>query len=347
LIEGEVDSAEYSIKALKLNQARILIGTAKYRLESASKYLPQPVSGRLSSSINKVNKSLSFKEDSLVNTNLSILSKQGVKAADDFLQKVLKSCGVARDKTAYVDSVILMISSPEKNKMATEIEDISEDGENQNSVFNDIRETARKKAQAKVDSMRLVDEITLRNMQVEKAKNDSILEARYEEQRKELQKNQDNASNLTMKIYSFIEQNQFKSAQEQFKNNQTFLRQYLVDDAYEILDMTIKQLMEPADNQQVAYIAPVTSPQKLSPPLNKDTPTTVEKENSDAMVQKNQERAQQEIVGIYAMLEKNEYRTALNKFKSIRKPLQKYLPKEAFDLLESTVTQAAEYSSDK
>jgi hypothetical protein len=346
LIEREIDSAENSIKHLELNQARILIGFAKYRLESANQYLPQNVSSRLSSDIDKVNKTLAFKEDSLVNINLSILSKQGFKAADAFLQKVLKPCGVARDKTAYVDSVILMISSPEKNKMAAEIESISQGSEDQNSVFNDIRETARKKAQAKVDSVRLADEITLRNIQAQKLKNDSIIEAHYEEQRKELQKNQENASTLTMKIYSFIEQNNIKNAEELFTNNQNFLRQYLVNDAFEILGMTITQLMEPADNQQVSYINPVSSPQSAAPAPKSDGSSPTEQAKTDDLIQKNQARAQQEIVGIYAMLEKNEFQTAFTKFQSIRKPLQKYLPKEAFDLLESTVIEAAEYSSE-
>lgn len=339
LIENEIDSAENAVKYFELNQARILIGSAKYRLESASQYLPQNISGRLSSNINKVNKALVFKEDSLVTINLSILSKQGFKAADAFLQKVLKPCGVARDKAAYVDSVILMISSPEKNKMAAEIESIAEDGENQSSVFNDIRETARKKAQVKVDSMRLADEITLRNMLVEKAKNDSIIEAHYEEQRKELQKNQEKASALTMKIYTFLEQNHLKDAKKQFTNNQNFLRQYLDNDAYEILGTTITQFTEPTDIQQVAYINPAVSPQNASPPSSVQI-------NPDEELRKNQAHAQQEIVGIYTMLEKNEFQVAYNKFQSIRKPLQKYLPKEAFDILETTVTQAVEYLSE-
>ena len=350
LIEKELDSAEEFIRHFDLKQARTHIISARYRLQSVSQNLPQNVCYRLTSNIDKVNKLLTSKEDSLVNINLTILSKQGIKAADDFLQKILKASGVAREKSAYVDSVILIISSPEKNKMAEEIESVSQNDGNQISVFNDIRETARKKAQAKVDSMRLVDEMTLRNILAQKAINDSIIAARYEEQHKELKKNQENASLLTMRIYTFLEQNQIKGADELFADNQNFLRQFLVNDAYEILEMTIKQFMEPVNSQQITYVNPVTSPKKASlvsstPPQPSESPSP-DQENPDELLKKNQARAQQETIGIYSMLENNEMKAANNRFQSMRKQLQIYLPKEAFNILETTVVQMVEYPSE-
>ena len=71
-----------------------------------------------------------------------------------------------------------------------------------------------------------------------------------------------------------------------------------------------------------------------------EVPPAPQTASSDENLRKNQERAQSEIIQIYEMLEKNNIKEAIDRFQKNRTPLQKYLDKEVFEMLEMTVTQA-------
>jgi len=365
LIEKETDSAEKTIRINDFNSARTLIFSAQYRLKNSNEYYPQDVSQRLSFQINKINKRLSSKEDSLVNINLSILSKQGIKPADEYLQKTLKAYGVAREKTSYVDSMILMISSPEKNKMAAEFEGLEQTDEPQeSSVFDNIRESARLKAQVKADSMRLADEVALRRLQAERARNDSILAVRLDAERAEQKKNQERAISVTMEIYRLVDQNRPNEAESIYLAQYLPLSKYLPSDMFDVLDMTLKALKETATSQKVTYLTPAATPSPAAPnktvnkqpetyqlvsqipPQPQPQPQPSAVLSPEQTLKNNQDRAQREIVGIYSMIENNQINQAYNKFQSIRTPLKKYLPKEAFDVLEATLVQTLQYSQE-
>src|SRR5512133_386477 len=83
LIEKETDSAETAIRLNRFGDARTLLFSAEYRLKNVIQYFPQTTRTPLSTRITKVNRRLAQKEDSLVNVNLSILNKNGIKAADE------------------------------------------------------------------------------------------------------------------------------------------------------------------------------------------------------------------------------------------------------------------------
>ncbi len=351
IIENQIDSAVTAIKQFKFCRSRSLLSSAQYKLQTISLNLPLNTSNRLATNIDTASKIIIHKEDSLVKINLTILSMNGIDAADAYLQKVLKPCGVAREKIAYVDSSILIASSPsEKNAMPAEIESISNNDSTKSTIFKDIRENARKKAQSKIDSIELGKELAFSNLQAQSAIKDRINAAKYEEQKKALQKNQEIASNLSMDIYSLLEKNKIKDAKKSFLKNQDFLRQYLIKDAYDIVQTTVAQFVETADYQQVEYISPTQSLRLSNSPLSTSVKSALSKKsntddsNYKDTFDKNQTRAQQEIVGIYSMLERKEIQTAFNKFFSIRNPLQKFLSKEAFDILETTVVKAYEDS---
>ncbi len=344
LIESEITSAEAAIRRFDLNNARTYISSAKYRLQTIYQNLPSEISTTLSSKIENVNKKMVRREDSLVNVNMFLLSKHGVKAADDYLQKVLKPYGVSREKTAYVDSAILIISSPEKNKMADEIESMSLNTEEEDHTFNDIRETARRKAQAKVDSINRANEAILRSMQLEKERNDSIIAAQNEIKQREFQRNQQIASSLTMEIYSLVEQNHISEAKTRFSNYKRDLKKYLINDAYEILEMTLSQLSDESQkSEQITYIVPDLSSKSAPKNNGSSISAQIVASSEQPKLEENERRAQQEVIGIYAMLEKNQIKNAYNRFLSIKAPLKKYLSEEAYNVLEMTVTQANEY----
>ncbi|HMA64469.1 MAG: hypothetical protein ACM31E_05700, partial [Fibrobacterota bacterium] len=241
-------------------------------------------------------------------------------------------------KTAYVDSVILMIQSPDKKTvMAGELEKLT-DADNTISpqsslMLDDIKELARAKAQAKADSIRQADQHALQILIAQRHKQDSILAAQRDTELIALQKNQERANAVTMEIYTLIDQNKLKDAENKFRSVQDKLQQFLPPEMYNVLELSLKAVREPVESKGVSYITPVitqNNPTSSSPQPQSDT-------ESD---KRNQERAQKEILVIYTMIENNQYQNAYNRFQSIRAPLQKYLPAEAFEVLEMTVMQA-------
>lgn len=338
LIEKETDSADKAIRLNRFGDARTLLFSAEYRLKNVIQYFPQTTSAPLSSSILRANRRLAQKEDSLVSVNLSILNKNGIKAADEYLQKTLKTYGVSREKTAYVDSVILMIQSPDKKTaMAGELEKLSDAdtamSPQSSLMLDDIKELARAKAQAKADSIRQADERALRILIDERHKQDSILAAQRDAEMIALQKNQERANAVTMEIYTLIDQNRLDDAENKFRSVQDKLKQFLPPDMYNVLELSLKAVHEPVESKGVSYITPVITQTKQVAASQQPLP------ESDS-TKKNQERAEKEILAIYTMIENNQYQNAYNRFQSIRVPLQKYLPAEAFEVLEMTVTQA-------
>ena len=65
-----------------------------------------------------------------------------------------------------------------------------------------------------------------------------------------------------------------------------------------------------------------------------------QQQTSDEDLRRNQEKANQVIVQIYDMLEKNQIEAAYKRFTRVRTPLAKYLCAEAFTMLETTVVQS-------
>ncbi len=338
LIEKETDSAETAIRLNRFGNARTLLFSAEYRLKNVIQYFPQTTRTQLSARILKVNRRFAQKEDSLVNVNLSILNKDGIKAADEYLQKTLKVYGVSREKTAYVDSVILMIKSPDKKTvMAGELEKLSEaDAEvspHSSLMLDDIKELARAKAQAKADSIRQAEERALQVLIANRLRQDSILAVQRDAELTALQKNQDRANAITMEIYTLLDQNKLTEAENKFRSVQDKLKQYLPAEMYDVLELSLKAVREPAESKGVSYITPVITQTKQVSASSQSQP------EADS-IKRNQERAQKEILVIYNMIENNQYQNAYNRFQSIRGPLQKFLPAEAFEVLEMTVTQA-------
>ena len=104
-------------------------------------------------------------------------------------------------------------------------------------------------------------------------------------------------------------------------------------DAFDILESTLKQFdTSPVENVVTVSYVPSAPSQKTQ---------YTQKQIFEA----NQQKAQQEIIKIYTMLENNQVVAAYNHFSKIRSPLQRYLDKEVFNMLELTLTEAYKTSS--
>lgn len=341
-IEKDLSEARDAIKRNQLQIAREKIASASNLYLEIKNYLSGNESASLSSSIDLANRLISSKEDSLVQVNLRILNINGVQAANDYLKNTLRPSGVCRDKVAYVDNSILSVSGPDTSSISKEIGTIAIDEENQNSdALNNLLTAAKRKAQAKMDSIQAIENERLRILQIENARRDSILMVHQAN----LQKLQDSATSISLQLYSLLEINKTAQASELFKMEKAFLAKYMWKDAFDILESTLQQSLAPAPSQTALAVSYIPTSAPPAPPKAVSSTTAASTYSPDEVLRVNQEKAQQEIIQLYSMLEDNQIEAAYNRFNKIRSPLQRYLDKDVFEMLESTVIQAYKASS--
>jgi hypothetical protein len=159
-----------------------------------------------------------------------------------------------------------------------------------------------------------IDGIRERAKQKAKAKADSI---RIADER--------NTEALVLEIYSLLERGKIDDAFTRFNANLVALETYVNKDALGTLSTSVSQAYSQWREEKagldhmIATVAPSTTTDHL-----KD----------------DREKAAGHISQIYAMLEKGKTRDAYEHFTRYRDKLKQYVCKEAFDMVESTVTQA-------
>jgi hypothetical protein len=359
-IEAELATANASLRKNDLTSARNSLTCAEGRYTLINTTLPETESSFLYNNLKRYKNQLCSKEDSLVALNLTILSRKGIAAADEYLRNTLRNLGVSRDKVALVDKAILDIKSPDNSGISNEISSIStgddddqlqggtSDGTIPPTMLDDIVARARKKAQEKTDSLRRIEEAQMRIAMAEQHRQDSITAILRAAELKEFEKKQAIAKNISMDIYSLLEKNQIQGAGQKFQKERPYLLQHLDRNDFYILESTLQQFSAPPPPQPVQPVAYNTPAQRSSSQpstenvqpiiVNGPLPKPIEEK-----LRKNQERAELEITEIYSLLEKNLVNEAYAHFQKNRKPLQMFLQQDIFSLLENTVSQAWEF----
>lgn len=336
-IEQTVGSARRCLSKQRVTAARDSLAVAENNLIRVKNSLPREEVAKLTIAVEGARRSLVSLEDSLVARNRSLLRTSGVVTANNYLQTVLKACGVSREKVAMVDKEILAVASPEDTVMQGEIDGIvaATDGFASGALLADIMVAAKRKARIKHDSLQVIKNARMKKWLATQAVQDSIARAEQEQRLALLRTAQAKAERCAMELYSLLEKNSVKRAQKRYAKEQEFLQQYLRVDAYETLTTTLRYFTDGAqsEGETIAYIKQVEQPAGLSVAIDDKTKSA----------QKNQGRAQKEIVTIYSLLEGNEVDQAYRRFQKIRMPLQKYLAPEAFSMLEITVVEAYRY----
>lgn len=341
VIEQKCRSANRLLNKLNITEARKTLDSAENRFSIIRKHLPQREAITLGARKKRVNNRLNAIEDSLVEVNLGILRSKGIEAADKYLQNVVRRYGVSRQKAADVDRMIISVRSPENNAIRAEFSALSNDDQDEPAILDDIMSRAKQKAKKKMDSLQAIENARLWKEHQEQQRRDSIAQVARAAREAERRRKEMRADSITLYLYVQLEKNDMKAVNKKMQQERSFLKMFLRHEEFEILINTIEQFARVPEVQesQVAYLQPVATqaepPQSRPPVSGKKTMT----------LQDNLEKAQKEIVGIYAMLEKNEIDRAYRRFQTIRKPLRKYLAPEAFSMLELSVKQAYEYYS--
>ncbi len=338
-IDAAAVSAGRFLDKKKIADARKTLDSAENWLSTIKKHLPQREAIGVTSSLQRVSHRLQGMEDSLVNVNVAILRSQGVGAADKYLQNVVRTCGVSHDKAAAVDRMIISVRSPDEGGTPSEIDGLVADEQEANPVLDNIMFAAKKKAQDKADSLAAIENAQLLKERREQNCQDSIARIARVAEEAALSIKQHRADSLAMAIYTLIEKNDLKAARQIHSKEKSFLEQYLRPDEVAMLRTTIEYFIDASSEKksEVTYLKPV----------NEKSQQAAHTEVAVADLQANQDRAQEEVLGIYTMLEKNDINRAYQRFQTNRTPLQKYLNSEAFSMLEMSVNQAYEFSSSK
>jgi hypothetical protein len=129
------------------------------------------------------------------------------------------------------------------------------------------------------------------------------------------------ASEIRIDIYTLLDKNKAKDAAQLFVKERKLLSSSLSKNSYEALELSVVY----ASNGRVAP--------------SQGNSRAVEK------IDKNSQKAQVVSGLIYALIENNKTREAHHRFQKNRKPLSRHMNKEAFEMLEVTVTQSYNFSS--
>jgi hypothetical protein len=178
-------------------------------------------------------------------------------------------------------------------------------------MLGDMRARAIKKAQQKQDSINAVAA-------------------------KEAQKERLHAMRVAEEVYALIEKNKPRVAYDFFYNKKEFLQKSLTRDAFAMLEGTVKQVVDPrweADgSEEIAYLAPIID--------NKKTAATMPPPSPANPAEANNGKATEIIARVYEALERNDVKSAFQRFDRERAFLKANLDHDAYTILNETVSSA-------
>jgi len=279
-LASALDDGEKAYREFRLSESRTSLTMAQNRINEIRSHIPAKDGAAIAARADRALKALDTREDSLVRIAIYVLEKQGPDAALEYFQDVLqKRMQISHERASFIDQAIMRTrpdSGPaleSKVKMVEHVEDETSNYEMMASIQN----KARYRAQEKADSIRIV---------------------------------RDRAANISINIYTLLENKRPKDAVRLFAKEKSFLASVMDKNAFDMLQQSV----------------------------NNGTRMDV------VTVDKNKRKAEEYTARIYALLEKNEIKEAHQKFQKYKKPLNKYLDRETYQMLELTVTQSYNYS---
>jgi hypothetical protein len=327
-INAEADTAQSLIAVSGIGRARSLIADADYRLTAIKGQILLAGDSLCAWRLIQLTGVLKHCEDSLVQVNLDILRSKGTEAASEYLNKVVHPAGISREKSVRIDQAILAVKSPadERNTIDREVDAVAaaSEADGNHDVFEEIRQKAIKKARERRDSIRAIEEVRQR---LELARLDSMEAEAKKKAELEFQTNRTHAMKISSGIYDMIKTGKTRVAYDMFDNKKSLLRQYLIPEAFALLEVTAGQLLDPkwvTTSNKIQLVANCTQA----------TPGTA---TPSSLAERNREKAKAVIETIYEMLGRNDIRGAMQQFDDEEAFLQAYLDKEAFTMLGEAV----------
>jgi len=149
-----------------------------------------------------------------------------------------------------------------------------------------------------------------------------------EENIDQLQKKVEEANALLIAVYDLLEKERLREADSVFRRERVFLKNFVLGEAYDMLEMTIGQSAGNPEQTYASHTYASTAQRAAS------APPAVQQ------VAENKEKAGMYSMRIYSLIEEGRVQEAYDIFQKNRGPLQKYLDAEVFAMLETTVVQS-------
>ncbi len=295
----------------RLSHARRSIEFLQSRIKDVRNHLPYAKYSKFTKDTRKMAEMVTKREDSLVVRNLELIHARRTDAAIDYLDNVLRKCGVANEKIAMVNKAIMELpdgyqrSTKVDQKVNKELLALSATSRENGFSFTDVNA----RIQAKMDSVKACQAEQARLAQLEYERTHKKEIAARRKQEKLRAKYQAKIRKIILKIYTCLEQNKLDKAQTLFAKQRRILEQYASREEYASVQTALRQ--------------------------TKDSMHAASQEED-----KNREKARQVTQKIYSLLRKNQPERAYSKFTNLQKPLQHYSSDVVFAKLETEVNNA-------
>lgn len=327
-INAEADSAAALVVVAGIGRARSLIADADYRLSAIKGQILLTGDSACALRLIQLTSALKHCEDSLVQVNLDILKAKGSDAASEYLNKVVHAAGVSREKAGRVDQAILANGSPveQGNVVGREVDAVAaaSEADGSHDVFEEMRQKAVRKAREHQDSIEAIEEARQR---LELARLDSMEAEAKKKAELEFQANRTHAMQISSEIYDMIKTGKGRVADHMFDNKKPLLRQYLIPEAFALLETTAGQLLDPKWETASNDIQLVAGGTQSNPGATA----------SASPAEMNREKAKAAIETIYVMIARSNIHGAAETFEGEKAFLQTFLDKDTFEMVSLAV----------
>ncbi len=224
----------------QLLEAKRHIQIFRREFEGAKNYLPSHKVTSFSSQAMNLKNIVIAKEDSLVAFNLKILKFQGSDDAIDYMDQVLRKCGVSNSKITLVDQAIMADKSgpvrDDNSAVNNDLLALTSHSESSAFGFGDINA----RLQEKKDSIKAYEEEQKLLAKKEYERTHKVEIKAKKKAEKKLAKLKVKAKKYVLDVYDLLEQNKILEAREIFMQNSVSIRKYGGGDTFDMLEMTIE-----------------------------------------------------------------------------------------------------------
>lgn len=240
-IRDQINKGYTACNSFALADAHGALVVAQIRLNGIKEALIQRMWDKLFFSCRRLEKTIEQTEDSLVSVAQGLLRDKGVGEASAYVDNALRKAQVSSEKIAKVNFAILekavAARKPDTSAIGREIVAVVETPKDTGSPMTDILAVAREKAKNPQDTaarpsmahLTYTERVRIRNLQLAQ-------EGKRQREERMNKDNRDKANAMLVSVYALLEQGKRKQAVAQFAENQKFLKEYLLAEAYAKLE---------------------------------------------------------------------------------------------------------------
>ena len=362
-INKDFERIDSVLSLAKLQKVRSGVDVLEYKIGKIKKKLTKQEQDTYRHSVDKIKEMVVVKEDSLISKAFELMRTKGVEASLQYTQNNLRNHGVTEKKINAAEKKILKDAPAiqqafERDEIA-KVTKIIEAGALPDSTTNPyILKTAQMIVKAKTDSIQRIERAQkLKEMEAqERADRARMQQAMQEMKEKKKEEELLSKRRREEERISFLKENARKRAEmdqmdsERIASSENEIRG-TEDSATEIMQKELKDsLQPPVEEEENGEEEKEAKVQKSysHPGARQTEPGLALSEQTESKsvqiylqhLKKYQQSAQEKVMELYNLLEKNKGREALKNFKKNRGFIAQYVDAQVFTILEQTIMQS-------